>query len=111
MSATTFERDSSAARGYARRWRKARAAFLRKNPLCVMCRAEGKTREAHVVDHIIPHKGDRKLFWDRSNWQGLCTAHHSGAKQALERRGYGRQVGADGWPLDPNHPANRGVSS
>ena len=72
MSATTFERDSSAARGYDRRWRKARAAFLRKNPLCVMCRAEGKTREAQVVDHIIPHKGDRKLFWDRSNWQGLC---------------------------------------
>ncbi|WP_407496877.1 HNH endonuclease [Pseudooceanicola sp. MF1-13] len=29
------------------------------------------------MDHITPHKGDRKLFWDRSNWQALCHACHS----------------------------------
>jgi len=29
-----------------------------------------------VVDHIIPHKGNQKLFWDPQNWQTLCKAHH-----------------------------------
>lgn len=31
---------------------------------------------ATVVDHIIPHKGDQYLFWDRSNWQPLCKLCH-----------------------------------
>ena len=29
-----------------------------------------------VVDHIVPHRGDQKLFWDKSNWQPLCKACH-----------------------------------
>jgi 5-methylcytosine-specific restriction endonuclease McrA len=41
---------------------------------------------ATVVDHIIPHKGDRKLFWSRANWQPLCVSCHSSRKQRLERR-------------------------
>lgn len=32
---------------------------------------------ATVVDHIIPHRGDQKLFWDRGNWQPLCEHHHN----------------------------------
>ena len=28
------------------------------------------------VDHIIPHRGDQKLFWDRNNWQALCKPCH-----------------------------------
>ncbi|MGN8738508.1 HNH endonuclease signature motif containing protein [Bilifractor sp. HCP3S3_D3] len=31
---------------------------------------------ATVVDHIVPHRGDPKLFWDRSNWQALCKRCH-----------------------------------
>lgn len=69
-------RGSSAARGYNYRWRKASKAFLRAHPLCVMCLAEGKYTPAAVVDHIIPHRGDRQLFWDVSNWQSLCKACH-----------------------------------
>ena len=38
--------------------------------------AEGKYVKATVVDHIIPHRGDQKLFWDRGNWQALCKRHH-----------------------------------
>ena len=30
----------------------------------------------HVIDHIIPHRGDPILFWDRSNWQPLCKDCH-----------------------------------
>ena len=42
-----------------------------------------------VVDHIIPHKGDKVLFWDRSNWQPLCKTCHD-TKTAREDGGFGR---------------------
>ncbi len=38
---------------------------------------ENKLTPATVVDHIIPHRGDQKLFWDENNWQGLCEHHHN----------------------------------
>lgn len=82
------ERGSAAARGYGRRWRKARAAYLAAHPLCVMCEAEGVVEQATDLDHIRPHRGDMDLFWDPSNWQGLCERHHS-AKTAAEDGGFG----------------------
>ena len=63
---------------------------------------------ATVVDHIIPHRGDKTLFWDETNWQSLCKTCHDGAKQAEEKNGYATAVGLDGWPLDPLHPSNVG---
>jgi 5-methylcytosine-specific restriction enzyme A len=57
---------------YGSRWREARAFFLTMNPLCRMCREQGKATRAMVVDHIKPHKGDLALFWDEANWQALC---------------------------------------
>ncbi len=105
-----MSRPTAAKRGYDRRWRRARVAFLVRHPLCLMCKAAGHLATASVVDHIVPHKGDRKLFWDGKNWQALCASCHNGAKQAEERRGYRGTVGADGWPTDPRHPANRAGS-
>lgn len=67
---------SASGRGYGSRWQKDRKAFLQVHPLCVECMKEGKYVKATVVDHIIPHRGDEKLFWDRSNWQPLCKVHH-----------------------------------
>jgi 5-methylcytosine-specific restriction protein A len=32
--------------------------------------------EATIIDHIIPHRGDKRLFWDRTNWQPICQACH-----------------------------------
>ncbi len=77
---------TAAERGYGHQWRKARASFLRRHPLCVMCQAEGRTVVATVVDHIKPHRGDQRLFWDSSNWQPLCATHHSRDKQREEAR-------------------------
>lgn len=74
-------RPSARARGYDRHWEAERKAFLIANPTCKRC---GKP--ANVVDHIRPHRGDQRLFWDRSNWQPLCTSCHSRHKQAQERR-------------------------
>ena len=69
-------RGGAESRGYDARWRKARTAFLQRNPLCNECMKRGKITPATVVDHIIPHRGDRKLFWDESNWQPLCKDCH-----------------------------------
>ncbi len=33
-----------------------------------MC-ACGCGRAANMVDHIVAHKRDMRLFWDRNNWQ------------------------------------------
>lgn len=58
------------------RWNKARRVFLAAHPLCEECLKEGRYTKATVVDHIIPHRGDPKLFWDESNWQALCKKCH-----------------------------------
>lgn len=78
-------RGTASQRGYTYKWSKAAKGFLKKNPLCVMCLEEGHTCAATEVDHIVPHHGDQKLFWDKSNWQGLCKSHHS-QKTATENR-------------------------
>jgi len=70
------DRDGAAARGYDSRWRKARARFLKANPLCVRCKEAGRLVKATVVDHKVPHRGDTGLFWDESNWQPLCKQCH-----------------------------------
>ena len=69
-------RGSADARGYNAEWRRARKAFLQKHPLCAECRQNGRLTPATVVDHIIPHRGDRTLFWDENNWQPLCKGCH-----------------------------------
>lgn len=65
-----------------------------------MHKARGEVVAAVIVDHIIPHKGDMELFWDESNWQGLCVSCHSSDKQRLEKSGRtGHAIGEDGWPM------------
>ena len=86
------KRENSNARGYNSRWRKARATYLSKHPLCVECEKQGIVKLATDLDHIIPHKGNSDLFWDsKSNWQGLCHEHHS-KKTATEDGGFGNST-------------------
>ena len=70
------QRPSSHERGYDALWRKQRLAELAEEPLCAECARNGRTAAASVRDHIIPHKGDMKLFWDETNWQALCKTCH-----------------------------------
>ena|SRR5215216_2743747 len=76
---------SSTARGYGYKWQQARAGYLAKHPLCVMCKADGMVRLATVVDHKVAHRGDQGLFWDRNNWQSLCKPHHDSEAQKRDR--------------------------
>lgn len=77
------QRPSSRERGYDSRWDVARKAFLSVH---THCEHSGCTERATVVDHIKPHRGDKKLFWSRTNWQALCAHHHNSAKQREEAR-------------------------
>ena len=81
-------RGSAASRGYDSRWQKARKRFLIQHPLCVECQRQGFIVAASVVDHVAPHKGNYKLFWDESNWQPLCKRCHD-IKTATEDGGFG----------------------
>lgn len=82
-------RGTSAQRGYDSRWRKVRASYLRSHPTCAACAQHGRLTAASVVDHIVPHRGDRALFWSYENWQALCVACHN-RKTATHDGGFGR---------------------
>jgi 5-methylcytosine-specific restriction endonuclease McrA len=101
------EKKSSTARGYGYKWQQARAGYLLTHPYCAYCLREAGidydqeavkignqcmkaglgSPFATVVDHQVPHRGDMKLFWDKSNWQSLCATHHSRDKQREESNG------------------------
>jgi 5-methylcytosine-specific restriction endonuclease McrA len=87
-------------------WVRRRKAQLREHPLCAMCEARGMVTPATVADHIEPHRGDELLFFF-GDLQSLCAHCHNHRKKRLETHGYLLDIGTDGWPLDPNHPANR----
>lgn len=78
------KRESAHKRGYDHRWQKARAIYLRAHPMCVFCQREGRVVEARIVDHIKPHGGNERLFWDENNWQGLCKPCHDSVKAKIE---------------------------
>ncbi|WP_081062549.1 HNH endonuclease [Burkholderia cepacia] len=99
-------KESSSARGYGYAWQKLRAEHLAKHPHCVFCLREmgmtgwspvdvvlacaerGIAEPIGVIgDHVVPHRGDRRLQFDPSNIQTLCKPHHDGEKQREERRG------------------------
>lgn len=79
------DRETSTGRGYDSRWRKARGRFLKAYPLCARCRAHGRLVKSMVVDHITPHRGDERLFWDESNWQVLCKNCHDSKTMTEDR--------------------------
>jgi 5-methylcytosine-specific restriction endonuclease McrA len=74
-------RPTARERGYDSKWDKERAAYLKAHPRCVMCGAP-----ATIVHHKTPHRGDRKLFWDRKNWSPVCKPCHDGPLQSMEKR-------------------------
>jgi len=96
--------QNSTQRGYGYKWQQARAGFLLKHPHCVLClEAMGVTAAepaaqalacynkgqlppiATVVDHKVAHRGDMKVFWDKSKWQSLCKTCHDSHAQRRDR--------------------------
>lgn len=73
--ASDQRRPSARERGYDARWQCESKAFLALpgNGRC----ACGCGRAAEMVDHRIAPKGDKTLFWDRSNWQAMTRECNS----------------------------------
>lgn len=68
----------------SQQWRTARAAFLKRNPLCVTCQSFDRLVVATVVDHVQPIKsGGARFNW--TNLQPLCVPCHN-RKTRIESR-------------------------
>lgn len=85
-------RGTAAARGYTAAWARESKAFLAAHPWCARCAQRGARVPATVTDHIVPHKGDPRRFWNRSNWQPLCGRCNR-AKGVESEGGFGRVRG------------------
>ncbi|SHF04810.1 5-methylcytosine-specific restriction endonuclease McrA [Kaistia soli DSM 19436] len=94
-------------------WKALRAEALGRDLFtCQRCRCtlvQGKSRDRHTptVHHIIPHKGDRALFFDLSNLESVCKGCHDKRIQIEETRGTVLGHDGNGRPVDPEHPWNR----
>jgi len=87
-------------------WRKRAKRQLAAEPLCALCLARKALTPATIADHLQPHRGNRESFL-LGALQSLCAPCHDGRKQQTELHGYQVDLGADGWPVDPAHPANQ----
>jgi 5-methylcytosine-specific restriction protein A len=83
------------------RWQKLRRRQLSAEPLCRMCKDDGRITAAAICDHVEPHRGDEAKFWV-GPFQSLCAEHHNRTKQSTEKGGEGRPpkptIGVDGCP-------------
>jgi 5-methylcytosine-specific restriction protein A len=77
------------------RWKTLRLARLQADPLCAFCKRDGRVTAATVVDHVHPHRGDERRFFDFGNTQSLCKPCHDREKQAAERRAAEGEGGAN----------------
>jgi 5-methylcytosine-specific restriction protein A len=73
-------------------------------PLCLLCRRQGRLTPATIADHNPPHKGDWNKF-RLGPLQSLCRDCHN-RKWASDRHGYRSDIGDDGLPTDARHPFN-----
>ena len=78
-------RGSARDRGYDARWDAEAARERVRMPLCLGCEAVGRVTATELIDHVVPHKGDKALFWDKNNRQPACRPHHDIVKQRLEQ--------------------------
>ena len=88
------------------RWKRLRLQHLMREPLCRRCKAKGKVTQATEVHHVIKCFDNPTLQMDPSNLESVCTPCHAPLTHD-DRRGYSREIGLDGYPVDPRHPANR----
>jgi 5-methylcytosine-specific restriction protein A len=78
----------------------------RMHPLCAECLRNGIITAAHAAHHLQAHHGNLDVF-RLSPLESLCASCHNRFAQQIERVGYSRAIGADGYPIDPMHPFHR----
>lgn len=80
-----YIRSPESKKRYGYRWRKLRERFLHKNPLCEICKQQGRYTIATEVHHIKPlAEGGTN---DTENLMALCKPCHSAITiKAINRR-------------------------
>lgn len=69
------------------KWKELRWEVLTRDKFtCKRCDEAQVDTSLLVADHIIPHRGDASLFWNKKNLQTLCKSCHDSIKQAEELR-------------------------
>jgi len=70
---------SARQRGYTSKWERYRKVYLAQpeNALCALRLDSRCAIKAQCIDHIIPHNGNYKLFWDEKNHQPACISCNS----------------------------------
>jgi 5-methylcytosine-specific restriction protein A len=87
------------------RWRKRSRWNLRLNPMCAQCEKEGRTQEANLSHHINEYRpGDSDLQFWFGPLESLCYACHLKVHGKPAMLPYRKDIGVDGFPLDPLHP-------
>ena len=81
---------------------------LRTDPLCWYCEQLGRVTAADTVDHIIPHRGDVRLFYEWGNLRSACRHCHDSAAKLKDKHGHVPGVDVNGIPIDPGHPWLKG---
>ena len=70
-------RGTSRQRGYSTQWDKVRAVKVMSDPICEMCREQGRTTATALVHHIIPVSARPDLLLVMDNLQSLCVRCHA----------------------------------
>ena len=70
-----YDRDLESNKRYGRSWARIRAAFLQANPLCELCKRDGRLAPAGLVHHKARLTDGGTNDW--SNLQALCQECHS----------------------------------
>ena len=80
---------------------KIREQVRKRQPLCLDCKDEGKTRGWDEVDHIIPlHLGGTD---DLDNLVGRCKYHHQQKTNRDNGNKEGQAFDSDGMPIGDHH--------
>ena len=70
-----YLRDPDTNKRYGRAWKKIRARFLLRHPLCEQCLSEGRLTPAEEVHHILPLANGGTN--EEGNLMALCKSCHS----------------------------------
>lgn len=70
-----YQRTPEHNRKYGSEWKRIRARYVRKHPLCEMCLKVGRTTPVEEVHHILPvNRGGTN---EESNLMSLCRSCHN----------------------------------
>ena len=69
------ERNPETNKRYGGAWKKIRGAFLSANPLCAICKTEGRLTPATVAHHRVKIAEGGTNDWE--NMEALCQECHS----------------------------------